>query len=188
MTGMAQEPAVIESAAPDRYQIEIIVFRYLDNADVAGAPGTGEAPPSVTEVATGEAWSPLAPSELRLGGTASRLRRPGVYQLLFHGGWTQSIAGRRNAAPTPLPAEAQSNGVHGTVTIYRERFLHAVVDLRLVESAAGLTTARLREGRRLKGQALQYFDDPAFGLILAARSAPTSPLPADPGARPESPR
>jgi hypothetical protein len=175
--GLAQEPA---ATAPDvdRYDIEIIVFRHLG----ADSSGTVTAEPAASTAAEGSAsgatWTPLGPAALRLGGTAARLRRPGVYQLLYHGGWSQAVTSRTRALPVPMPPEARANGVAGTVTVYRERYLHALLDLGLATGSAGEATARMRSGRRLKGQALQYFDDPRFGVILAVRPAATSAVPA----------
>jgi hypothetical protein len=173
--GRAQEP-VTPVADTDRYDVEIIVFRHLDadSGMAAARPAlTGSSDTTSTDAPASQAsWTPLGPSELRLAGTASRLRRPGGYELLYHGGWSQAVTGRSRAASVPMPPEARANGVAGTVTVYRERYLHAVLDLGLVADSDGAVTAHLRAGRRLKGQALQYFDDPRLGVILSVRPAP----------------
>ncbi len=185
---LAQEPAAPEPVAA-RYQVELVVFRHLDQRG-----NTPEAPLPVSTVAAdaiaaalpatglpaqdGTAlWPALAPADLQLAGIAARLRQPGAYQLIYHGGWLQPLEGQRHAAPTPLPAEAGRAGLLGAITLYRERYPHALVDVSLGTAASEPATsgatdsrARIRQGRRLRGSAPQYFDHPQFGLILSVRA------------------
>lgn len=174
-----------ELATAPQYEVEIIVLRNLDQhantpevaKSVAADAGqtdsvASDAFTSVTPGTTagGAGWPELASASLRLTGIAERLRRPGAYQLLYHGGWTQPVERQNRAAPTPLPTAALRAGVSGALTLYRERYLHVLVDISL--EAAGLADDeqnRIRQGRRLRGQAAQYFDHPQFGVILAVR-------------------
>ncbi len=179
-------PAAQDTGAPDpggaRYVVEIIVFRHLDQRgnspevalQAAGTTplATGSPAPVSGEAATGTGDpAALVPTSLQLGGVAARLRRNGNYELLYHGGWTQEVAGQNGATPVPLPPDAVHAGAAGTVTLYRERYLHALVDIGLAgEDRSFDELRRIRQGRRLRGQAIQYFDSPLMGVILAARS------------------
>ena len=173
---------VPDSAAAPQYEVELVVFRNLDQRSntsevaKAGPVEAGEtaveAAPAIRQAssAAGATWPQLSPSSLRLAGIAARLRRPGAYQLLYHGGWVQAVERQNRAAPTPLPAATLQAGVSGTLTLYRERYLHVLVDVSLGAAGAGDDEQRrLRQGRRLRGQAVQYFDHPQFGVILAVR-------------------
>jgi hypothetical protein len=176
---------VPDSAAAPQYEVELVVFRNLDQRgntpEVArsGAVEAGETAPIAVEGAPASSqtsspgsatWPELSPPSLRLAGIAARLRRPGAYQLLYHGGWVQAVERQNRAAPTPLPEAALQAGVSGALTLYRERYLHVLVDMSL--GAAGVGDdgqGRIRQGRRLRGQAVQYFDHPQFGVIVAVR-------------------
>ena len=69
----------------------------------------------------------------------------------------------------------------GSIKLYRERYLHALVDIAL-QTPEGVAneSQRIRQGRRLRGQAVQYFDNPALGVIVSAR-----PLDGGAGADPD---
>jgi hypothetical protein len=176
---LAGAPAAAQEPPPEpagaQYEVEIIVFRHLDQGGItaevaATAAGTGSsAPPSILPPAT--QWPALAPAELRLAGVAARLRRGGAYELLVHGGWVQDVTGQSRTAPAALPAGAAASGLAGAVTLYRERYLHVVVDVGMSgENGGRADPARwIRQSRRLRGTALQYFDSPRIGVILAAR-------------------
>ncbi len=160
------------SSAPAATEVEIVIFRHLDQRG-----NSPEVPPMPTQPG-GAAPTPtapagvrmLAPASLRLADVVARLRRASAYQVLYHGGWSQPVESQQQATPSPLPADAQQAGLSGTITLYRERYLHALVDISL--PATGNTAEKdwhIRQGRRLRGNALQYFDHPAFGMILAVR-------------------
>lgn len=122
----------------------------------------------------------LPPASLRLGGLAARLRNSTRYELLYHGGWVQAIPNQGRASATPLPAEALRQGVQGSLTLYRERYLHAKMDFELARPGAALDPWRIRQARRIQGDVVQYFDHPQFGVILAVRSGAGSRTEAKP--------
>jgi hypothetical protein len=186
---MAQDPATpaqeqASATEPTRglYQVEIIVFRHLDQRGttpevpppLAGAPSTSEPAGNLQPIPPAP-WPALAPADLRLSGIAARLRQSSGYELLYHGGWAQPVENQRRALPAALPADANRAGVQGSITLYRERFAHALIDIRMIgpgpqPDAVGDPLSRMRQGRRLRGSAPQYFDHPRFGLILSARA------------------
>ncbi len=185
--GLAAQVQPTPQAAAAGDEIEIIVFRRRhaggDTPELplpvsatapAGTDGTYPAPPP-----DGATPAALPATALRLGGLVARLRSAGNYELLYHGGWTQAIATQSAARATPLPVETRQLGLQGTVTLYQERFLHALVDLQLDAAEPGLAPARIHQERRLRSQRLHYFDHPQFGVILEIRSA-AAPLPATP--------
>ncbi|MBW7930691.1 MAG: hypothetical protein H3C57_05220 [Gammaproteobacteria bacterium] len=154
-------------AAP--YEVELIVFRQLDHEQPMD-PATLPRSPAADGPEALAGLVPLAPEALQLGDIATRLRRSPAYRLVYHGGWQQQVDSQALALPSALPAAAADAGLQGALSFYRERFLHVLVDIRL--SAEGEPAGpgwHMRQSRRLRGTALQYFDHPAFGLILAVR-------------------
>lgn len=172
--------------APASYEVEILVFRHLDpsgttpeapppaamTAAVSSAPEADAAP------APEPAYPALLPAAMQLAAAANQMRRSGRYRPIVHTGWTQPAAGQASAIAVPLPAEATASGLRGAVTLFRERFLHVVVDLQLDEAAGGLAgPARLHQSRRIRGRAWQHFDHPRFGAIVAVRAIGAGALP-----------
>ncbi|CAG0942981.1 hypothetical protein GPROT2_01945 [Gammaproteobacteria bacterium] len=175
----AAPSAAVAADDSGAYEVEILVFRNLDQRGnttevpvPAGQATTAVAPAlPAPGAAVGVPATGLDPGELRLTSLATRLRRGPAYQLVYHGGWRQAAVPRAQAQPTTLPAAAAQAGLGGTVTLYRDRYLHALLDLSLpAESGAAGQVWHIRQGRRLRGDALQYFDQPGFGVILAVRS------------------
>lgn len=73
--------------------------------------------------------------------------------------------------PVPLPPEAAQAGLQGSVTLFRERFLHLVLDISLAEPDADpALAARISQSRRVRGRSWQYFDHPRFGVIVSVRA------------------
>jgi hypothetical protein len=173
----AQEDPVSPIAEAPLYEVELIVFRHLDqrgSTPEASATRPPDAPDAaavsagVTDAAVENAYPPLPAQALRLGNIAAKLRRGGPYQLLYYGGWTQGVARQNRAQPTPLPPQASADaGISGAITLYRERYLHVLVDVALLQEAGG--QPRIHQGRRLRTQGVHYFDHPQFGVILAVR-------------------
>lgn len=63
----------------------------------------------------------------------SRLNRRKEYEVLFHGSWFQPLFKADLSSPVYINAENEINGVHGELLIYKERFLHSYLRLRLSE-------------------------------------------------------
>ncbi|WKZ11060.1 MAG: CsiV family protein [Gammaproteobacteria bacterium] len=194
-TALAQEPPAAIDGAP-LYQVELVVFRAigpraatretLPPADLpAPAMGT-DADATVGEPLAGPPSVPAAPAlataDLRLAGIAARLRQSPDYQLVYHGGWLQPVQPRQRATAILLAAQAAAPGLGGSITVYRERFLHALLDVTL---GTGTTQARLQQSRRLRDATPQYFDHPVFGVILSVRPSAAVTAPAPGGAADE---
>lgn len=173
----AQE-APVPPVADELHRVEIIVFRHLDqrgttaeeaqSVEPATAPDGSALPPANTGGAT--SMPELSTADLKLGAIAAKLRQSPAYRLLYHGGWLQTFDSRERTTPTPLPVATHAAGLDGTITLYRENFLHALLDIALRTPAADAPGAEvvhvLRQGRRLRGSSAQYFDHPQFGVIL----------------------
>lgn len=160
-------------------EVEMVVFRLMEQ-DTNSVEIQAEAAQPIDNYSEtpNVPYTSLQPEALQLSAAASRLRQSPKYRLLYHGGWVQDVAGRTEAVPVPLPQAAAESGLRGSLTLYRQRYLHALVDLSLA-AEDGTATWHIRQGRRLRGQAIHYFDHPRFGLILAVRerSAPADPTP-----------
>ena len=162
---------------PARYEVEVIVFRHLDqhgntpevpaprpDSPLAGSPVAGSYAPQ------GSGWPALEPAALALlPSRRDCASRAPTRCSSTAAGFSRSSA-RTSAVASPLAAETAPSRVRGSITLYRERYLHALVDIGL-QAADGTVDdlQRIRQGRRLRGQAIQYFDHPALGVILAAR-------------------
>jgi hypothetical protein len=166
----AEEDAVDVAPGPARYSVEVIVFRNLDQRGVTPETPAPASIPSAP-LATATAWPAIETSALQLAPVAARLKKSGAYQVLWYGGWVQPVERQERAILAALPAEASSAGLAGGVMLYRERYLHALVDVALaLPDGSPDALKRVRQGRRLRGQAMQYFDSPALGVILVAKS------------------
>ncbi len=190
-TAMAQEPPAANGA--QLYQVELVVFRAigpraatretLPSADMpAPAVATG-AIATVGDPLAGPPGAPAAPAlataDLRLAGIAARLRQSPDYQLVYHGGWLQPVQPRQGTTAILLAPQAAVPALGGSITVYRERFLHALLDVTL---GTGATQARLQQSRRLRDATPQYFDHPVFGVILSVRPSAAVTAPAPDGA------
>lgn len=229
-------PAVDTAADPwmtDRYEIEIIVFRHLDQSrntpeQAAGqfvirsspldldvmsrpAPLAAHTDPS----AQGEATVPrregpqvdfqlLEPDARfpdyvpmdghQLKNVYARLERLDAYEPILYRAWLQAARPAKQAVPLPVAADPLDDlRLRGTITVYRERYLHMEVDLDLSAVAPEGTPSdadslptygdvfapqepaplvptsapayHLQESRRIRGVNPQYFDHPQFGVI-----------------------
>lgn len=148
----------------------------------------------------------LLPEELELGDVLGRLERLGAYTVLFHGGWEQDGMAEEVAVPMDLERLGASNP-RGWIRLHMNRFLHVRVDVAydtaipadevtgsLPSFGFGVipTSApvyHLYEQRRVLRGELNYFDHPAFGILVVVRLAPErasqdslAPLPTRPSA------
>jgi len=214
--------------APERYEVELIVFRHADQSrntpEVPAATSIFRPSPldltiSELPIQPPETLSaPLAPASSALPGDApskhtqrppidfylmalkptypdfvplredkrslnrvyARLEKIDAYEPILHVGWVQPARKSDNSRPYRFEtAEIDTTGIAGTVTLYKERFLHIEIDLTLdtkqpaVEKSSFLTPGakdtpevfKLTESRRIRGTTEHYFDHPKFGVI-----------------------
>ncbi len=129
----------------------------------------------------------LQPDELELTGSYARLRAIDAYTPLFHSGWVQEGPPEEEAQPVDVTLLGSTNP-KGTITLYLSRFLHLIIDLRYyVETwrppSTLPTQTELKElelvpryelvlERRIRSGQLNYFDHPAFGVLVVIRPHP----------------
>jgi len=179
------------------WQVELVVFTYRDPpASVEFVlepappgswlrlepllPAAGSEGPGAESLLT--RYPLLDDENLQLGALRQRLARSGEIRPLLHLGWRQDARAPRAAQPQDLPALSGSEGLSGTVRLYRRQSLHVELDLRLPATEAGADGAdggagiyRLRETRIVRSGNLSYFDHPRFGAIVRVTPAATAP-------------
>jgi hypothetical protein len=182
--GLAATDALAQ--APGRaYQVEVVIFAQPDGSlefpprqDVPPAspePGSGALPaddPDAPPGAVAEEAAPLLPAgfsgarlPLSLEAVAARLNRGG-YQLLWHQAWVQPAVSRGVPELAVLAALGQGPAtpdLSGVIHLSAGRFLHLGLDLEL--RSAGTVVAELRQRRRIRLSAQQYFDHPRIGVV-----------------------
>ena len=129
----------------------------------------------------------LRPVQFKLTETWDTLTEVEAYEPVLHIAWLQPAHAEIEAVPYDLVLTAADPDVlTGTLTLYKQRFLHLDVDLTMQEaddptdnSASGFWSRfsfvlddetvvhRINQSRRIRGDNLQYFDHPQFGVIAA---------------------
>ena len=64
----------------------------------------------------------------------NRLNKRNEYEVLFHGSWFQPLFQEDLSSPVYIQGKNEINGIHGELLLYKERFLHSDLRLRLSES------------------------------------------------------
>jgi len=64
----------------------------------------------------------------------NRLNKRNEYEVLFHGSWFQPLFQANLSSPIYIQGKNEINGIHGELLLYKERFLHSDLRLRLSES------------------------------------------------------
>ena len=64
----------------------------------------------------------------------NRLNKRNEYEVLFHGSWFQPLFQADLSSPVYIQGKNEINGIHGELLLYKERFLHSDLRLRLSES------------------------------------------------------
>jgi hypothetical protein len=157
---------------------------------------------------------PLDEGSFALNGAYNRMVRLDAYEPLIHLGWIQPVRNTEEAIPYRIVNQSGAPvSITGTVTLYKERYLHLELDLalepttdeRVVMPAAdvppervfGLSSApadepieqtsaihRLQQSRRVRVSNTHYFDHPLFGVIATVNKIETASGPQD--ARPDT--
>ncbi len=249
-------------AAPVRYEVELIVFRHVDQsrntpeipaegslvgespltlnpADDAEEPFMntldigGKNPGTLTQLVTGGAiaaarereptvnfylmdpraeypdFVPVDTTSLELESVFRRLEQLDAYQPLVHLGWIQTAKNASEAVAYEIHIRDQNrDDVTGSITLYRERYLHLELDLALnpvvdeygtgsdfytkaiLEQmrATGRKQHKLTESRRIREPSSHYFDHPLFGVIARIQKivveSPSTEESGEPGQNP----
>jgi len=123
---------------------------------------------------------PLREDTRTLNRTYERLEQIDAYEPLLHIGWIQPARNTGDSRPYRFePPTTEGTGISGTVTLYKERYLHLEIDLALETEHQPVSTPfffraggddapdvfKLTESRRIRGTVTHYFDSPQFGLI-----------------------
>lgn len=167
--------ALAQSATGALYDVELIVFRNLENQSTEHQPA-GTALPAEDEQTTleGEDGAPpahaptaqfpaLPMQRLQLGNLADGLRRSAGYRPLAHVGWTQPAQARDAAQYLDIASLAPDAGLQGRVAITLGRFLHLTVDLSHLDQNG--QRVAIQQSRRMRSNERHYLDSPALGII-----------------------
>ena len=161
-----------------QYDVEIIIFSHNNRTDHGEAwPYADEAAGPTQKSYPGSGFTKLSADSYRLKPVRYTLQRAGEYSVLYHRAWRQLAYSPSRAVSYPIKTTTDSGyGLEGALQLKRGRYLHLDVDLQLLDTVAqapgqflpgqDLPRAyRLTERRRLRGDKLQYFDHPRFGLL-----------------------
>jgi hypothetical protein len=143
-------------------------------------------PPAAGDAAAEPPVDPLAirilrPEELQLTAEYRKLGRVPAYVALAHGGWVQPGLPEDQSQAFDLAQLGVMNPT-GTIRVYLSRFLHVAVDLSYRDTLHGAPVAApvagglaeigvtprydLEAERQTRDGELQYFDHPAFGVLV----------------------
>ncbi|MFW5426073.1 MAG: CsiV family protein [Methylophagaceae bacterium] len=142
------------------YHVELIVFEQLNTYSDEAWPQTSfdiNAPlsPSVS----GKRIHPAKNSTLIQ--TAARLTQSRDYQVLYHKSWQQPIM--RKASSQGVSIQSADGTINGSVRFFKSTYLHADLDLQLMQ---GAKSPRLIESRRIRSKKLYFYDHPKMGALL----------------------
>jgi hypothetical protein len=103
------------------------------------------------------------------------IRNNNAYAPMLYATWRQEVADKKtansfNIAATGVPPDTLS----GTVRVYKERYLHLVLNIEMPESSDFGSRSvpvkfRINQSRRLRRETVQYFDHPMFGAITLVK-------------------
>jgi hypothetical protein len=151
-----------------------------------GAPGELAPPGADDPTATDPlGFRILRPEELQLTAEYRKLERVPTYLALAHGGWVQAGLPEDQSQPFDL-AQLGVMNPSGTIRVYLSRFLHVTVDLSYRDTLHGAAAAPagglaevdiaprydLDAQRQTRSGELQYFDHPAFGVLVKVTPVP----------------
>lgn len=139
---------------------------------------------------------PIESPSLELNSIFRRLEQLDAYRPLVHLGWIQTTKSAAEAVAYQIHIRDQSrDDVTGSITLYRERYLHLELDLALnpvadeygtgsdfytkaiIEQmqATGRKQHKLAESRRIRDSSSHYFDHPLFGVIARIKKIVIEP-------------
>lgn len=187
-------PAAAQESA-QWYEVEVIVFRQWESGGADAERPRADVPPlgaenvvSLRGPEPGQPLTPyarLSPNEMRLHGVKQVLEKHRGYEPLLHVGWRQPGLGQAGAPAVALPAgwlpgAGEEPMLRGLIKVYRERYLHADVDLRYGHNeglaqlqgpegkmaSTGTMADVHRQSRRMRSGELHYLDHPKLGVLI----------------------
>lgn len=161
------------------HTIELIVFKYNDTDDASAEfwkPAKAHTFTNTVEVAA-------LPSLITLTQEKNKIANNNKYTLLTYQAWKQKLAAHDK--PVRIQAGNQydfrGNNFHeldGTVSISKNKFIKINTNLFLTEPTYGITrminglaSFPMQNTRNTKEKELNYFDNPAFGLLIKVTPA-----------------
>ena len=177
----AQEPL------PNAVQIEVLVFEYVNGgagSEAAERPGDdGYRDLYVLSEPAGDGWYRVIPaSKQRLAGASGVLGRSSRTRLLLHSGWQQPSRDSRrivlrsdSEVHTSDPDRGMLSGLkpaaEGWVELQSGRGLRLQLSFDHRRQQDGeLTLFRMDQTRVINPGEIQYFDHPAFGVLVRVDS------------------
>jgi hypothetical protein len=169
----------VSAQADQWYHVELIVFEQLSTVTDEQWPYMTEmSPPTITPDSKNSFMIPAGISTLV--GSKKRLDRSPVYRVHYHRAWQQPI--KRKGSESAVAIQSDDGMINGSIRLYKSTYLHALVDLWLIENKAlinswsdvapegemieGVRNPHLEESRRIRTQKLYFFDHPKLGALL----------------------
>jgi hypothetical protein len=182
----ASAPAASPAGTGAVYNIEIIVFRATsalggaeDWSAEAGSRSIAGDESASGASQVGHFVAALPASVWQLNELENRLRASGTYVVVAHAAWSQTASSwgtRAGFSMQKLGIDVP--GLGGTVFLERGQFLHLGVTLTYTIpspppglGAAPDTPFTINESRRVRFYERNYFDNPAFGVIVLVTPA-----------------
>ena len=77
----------------------------------------------------------------QISSLVKKLETKKEYELLFNSSWYQPVFNRELASPVHIISRNKKNGIKGELIVYKERFLHSLIKIRLMEKTSGYSKA-----------------------------------------------
>lgn len=166
------------TAADNRYQVEVIVFKHL-KAPTTAHPETFTEYPALPNIEASRditditryptLYSAVPPHLMKLNREADKIADNRDYTLLFHDAWYQEEGRSRLLRLTNKnDLEVPSIELDGTIKVTKGLYYYVNLDLILAPHYT------LKETRRLRKDEIHYIDHPAFGLLVMVHPLKTS--------------
>jgi len=161
------------------YHVEMIVFEQLNSVTDEQWPQTKLS--DNIPLATGMANTLIQPATNEsLISASQRLNRSASYRVHYHQAWQQPILSKRQAKAIAISSDNEL--IAGDIRLYKSTYLHAQLDLWLMENSAVTNSwsdaspegvdisaprnPNLKESRRIRSKKLYFFDHPKLGALL----------------------
>ena len=160
------------------YQVELVVFEHINAYSDEQWPITDIEIESLSPNSANRYIQPASPD--KLANIAASLSRSANYRVHYYQSWQQSMLTKGRAKT--LSIESDNEMVSGSIKLYKATYLHANLDLWLMENQAQTNSwsdsspegidisaprnPNLQEARRIRSKKVYHFDHPKFGALL----------------------